>query len=277
MKENKIKPIKSMGQNFLIDANICDKIVKRSGLNSTDNVLEVGAGQGVLTTRLAEKVNHVTAIELDKRLIKELENILLKYKNVTLIQENILKINIKKIIEESLNLSNWHVCANLPYNITTPIITTFIEADIFKTITIMIQKEVAERICAKPGTPDYSAFTIYTNYHTTPEKLFDVPPECFSPRPKVMSSVVKMIVRDKKPLNTEEEKLFFKIVRAAFAQRRKTLVNALHAVFAEKYNKEEIIEAIKNCGFDTNIRGERLSIEDFVHLCNYLQNIVIAG
>ncbi|MDR2600148.1 MAG: 16S rRNA (adenine(1518)-N(6)/adenine(1519)-N(6))-dimethyltransferase RsmA [Oscillospiraceae bacterium] len=270
MKENKIKPIKSMGQNFLIDTNICDKIVKMSGLNSTDNVLEVGAGQGVLTTRLAEKVNHVTAVELDKRLIKELKNILLKYENITLIQGDILKINIKKIIEESLDKSNWHVCANLPYNITTPIITTFIEADIFKTITIMIQKEVAERICAKPGTPDYSAFTIYTNYHTMPEKLFDVPPECFSPRPKVMSSVVKMTVREKKLLNTEEEKLFFKIVRAAFAQRRKTLANALHSVFADKLSKEEIIEAIKNCGFDTNIRGERLSIENFIHLCNYL-------
>jgi len=274
MKSN-LKPQKALGQNFLIDKNIPDKIVKLSGINKSCVVLEIGPGLGALTVPLSDAAKHVIAVELDKNLVNELEEILSAYQNVTIVQGDILKLDISKLIKEHLHANCLHadvlhVCANLPYNITTPVITQLIETADFDFITVMIQKEVAQRICAKPGTVEYGAFSVFANYHTIPQILFDVPPECFNPRPKVTSSVVKMTIKKEKLLEPEDEKLFFRVVRAAFGQRRKTLVNALHAVFESTHSKEDITKAITNCGFDTRIRGERLNIDDFISLCNFL-------
>ena len=260
---------KSMGQNFLTDINIPAKIVSGAGVDKSCGVLEIGSGLGILTTELAKYASRVTTVELDKRLIPILKNILAEYDNVALLQGDILKLDIKKVIADSMPELQYHVCANLPYNITTPVITTLIEADIFGSITVMIQKEVAQRICASPGSPEYGSFTVYANYHTEPVILFDVPPECFTPRPKVTSSVIKMTTRLKKILTKEKEISFFKVVRAAFGQRRKTLANALHAVYSSIYSKDEITKIIENCGFDVRIRGEKLSIDDFIKLTDH--------
>ena len=266
MESRRVKPYKALSQNFLIDKNISDKIVKLSGIDKTCNVLEIGPGLGALTVPLAEKADHVTAVEVDLRMIPELKNIITKYQNVTIVNADILNINICGLFDDKKTSESLHVCANLPYKITTPVITKLIETDMFSTITVMVQKEVAERMCAKPGTPEYGAFTVYVSYHTIPEILFDVPPECFTPRPKVTSSVVKMTVIKEHRLNIKDEKSFFRVVRAAFGQRRKTLINALYAVFERTHSKEDIIKAIESCGFDTKIRGERLSIDDFIKL-----------
>jgi len=257
---------KSMGQNFLVDANIPKKIVQQSNVDSSCGVLEVGPGIGALTSELCNVAGHVTAIELDKRLVPILNNIFGDQENVSIIQGDVLKLDIGKTVEETMSGLSHHVCANLPYNITTPAITAFIDSGVFKSITVMVQREVALRMCAKPGTSDYGAFTVYANYHTTPEILFNVPPECFIPRPKVTSSIIRMEVRDTKLLSSESEKKFFRIVRAAFGQRRKTLVNALYAVFEKTHSKERIAEIVTACGFDVRIRGEVLSIDDFIKL-----------
>ena len=265
-----IKLSKSMGQNFLVDLNIPKKIVQQSGINSSCGVLETGPGLGALTLELSKTASHVTAVELDKRLVPVLREMFHNQDNVSIIQGDILKLNIKELLDSTMPEQEHHVCANLPYNITTPAITAFIETNAFKSITVMIQKEVAQRITAKPGTPEYGAFTIYINYHTSPEKLFDVSPECFNPRPKVTSSVIKLETRQTKLLSTDEEKQFFKVVRAAFGQRRKTLVNALYSIFETSHTKESIKEKIEKCGFDARIRGEELSINDFIKLSSYL-------
>jgi len=261
-----------MGQNFLVDPNIPEKIVRLSGIDNACGVLEVGPGIGALTMELSKSAGHVITVELDKRLIPILKSIFADNEKVSIIQGDILKINIKKLVEETMSHLTYHVCANLPYNITTPAITAFIESGIFISITVMIQKEVACRICAKPGSPEYGAFTVYTNYHTKPEILFDVTPECFTPRPKVTSSVVRLEKKQECMLDKESEAFFFRVVRAAFNQRRKTLINALYAVFSETYSKDKIAEIVESCGFDTRIRGEMLSIEDFIKLSSHLSH-----
>jgi len=261
---------KSMGQNFLVDPNIPEKIVKRSGLDKMCGVLEVGPGIGALTLELSKAAGHVTAVELDKRLVPLLKNIFKDKTGVSIVQGDILKIDIKSLIEDTMNGFFYHVCANLPYNITTPALTAFIESKMFKTITVMIQKEVALRICAKPGSKEYGAFTVYTNYHTSPEILFDVPPECFMPRPKVTSSVIRMEIKPDRLTNKENEEVFFRVVRAAFNQRRKTLVNAMFSSFSETHSKEKIIEIIEANGFDAKVRGEQLSLDDFIKLSSYI-------
>jgi len=257
---------KSMGQNFLVDANIPEKIANQSGIDETCGVLEVGPGLGALTMALSRKACAVTSVELDKRLVPILKDIFAKHSNVNIVQGDILKLDIKKLVDEKMNGLKHHVCANLPYNITTPAITALVESKAFESITIMVQKEVAERICAKPGSPEYGAFTVYANYHAIPKILFDVPPECFTPRPKVTSSVVKMELKAGLMADKEDETSFFRVVRAAFGQRRKTLVNALFAVFNKTHSKEEIIKIVENCGFDNRIRGEMLSIDDFIKI-----------
>ena len=265
-----IKLSKSMGQNFLIDANIPAKIVSHAKFDESCGVLEVGPGLGALTQELSKVSGHVTAVELDKRLISILRGIFNENENVSLIEGDILKQNIVDITGNTMSGLNHHVCANLPYNITTPVITKFIDADVFDSITIMIQKEVAQRICAKPGTSEYGAFTVYANYHTLPEILFDVSPECFLPRPKVTSSVVKMKKRADRRLDENYEIKLFKVVRAAFGHRRKTLVNALYSVFRESQSKESITKIVESCGFDAYIRGEVLSVNDFIKLSEHL-------
>jgi len=266
-----IKLSKTMGQNFLTDVNITEKIVTQSGIDKSCGVLEVGPGLGALTSALSKVAGKVVSVELDKRLVPVLTGLFSAQSGVTVIQGDILKLDINKLIKENMSGLRHHVCANLPYNITTPAITAFLESGAFESVTVMIQKEVAERICAKQGSPEYGAFTVYTNYHTKPAILFDVSPECFFPRPKVTSSVVKMDIREKRLLSYEDEKIFFKVVRAAFGQRRKTLVNALFAVFEKTFSKEEISGIVANCGFDTRIRGEVLSIDDFIKLSLYFK------
>ena len=263
---------KAMGQSFLCDKNIPEKIVKLSGIDKSCGVIEVGPGLGALTLELERAAGHVLAVELDKRLIPVLHAIFAEYDNVSILQGDILKLDINKLLDgNKMHGLNHHVCANLPYNITTPAITAFIESDAFKTITVMVQKEVALRICAKPGSPEYGAFTVYANYHTKPEILFDVSPECFFPRPKVTSSVVKMEITAKRLPDAGHEEILFKVVRAAFGQRRKTLVNALHSVFGKTFGKEAITEIVTRCGYDAFIRGERLGVEDFVELSTHFR------
>lgn len=271
LKSNNIRYSKSMGQNFLIDAAIPEKLVRLSGVDRSCGVLEVGPGLGALTLELSRSVRHVVAVELDGRLLPVLRKTLADTSNVEVIHGDILKLDIAELVYAKLPDIMRHVCANLPYNITTPILTAFIQAKAFKTITVMVQREVARRICATPGSPDYGAFTVYINYHSEPETLFDIPPECFVPRPEVYSSVIKLKIRSELPLMPEDEAAFFRVVRAAFGQRRKTLVNALHSVYGNTMQKKDIEEIVGKCGLDSHIRGEVLGIEEFMRLSAFFK------
>ena len=269
LKVHDIKASKSMGQNFLIDPNIPKKIVKSIGLDESQGVFEIGPGLGALTLELSSVAGHVVAVELDKHLVGILGNIFGEHENVDIVQGDALKVDIGKLVDEKLSGRKLHVCANLPYNITTPVITRLLELGLFESLTVMIQKEVAERICAKAGSAEYGSFTVFANYYTQPEMLFDVSPDCFYPRPKVTSTVIRLKTKAERGLSAEKEKMFFKVVKAAFGQRRKTLVNALHAVFGNSYGKEEIATIVSNCGYDTRIRGERLNLEEFMALAEH--------
>ena len=263
---------KSMGQNFLIDANIPEKMVRLAGICESDGVLEAGPGLGALTVELSRAAGRVTSVELDERLLPILNEAIGAPANVTVVHGDILKLNLGQLVHEEMPGRIYHVCSNLPYNITTPALTAFIEAGVFKTITVMIQYEVARRICAGPGSGDYGAFSVYANYHCVPEVLFDVPPECFMPRPAVRSSVVMLRVRQERELSGGAEDLFFRIVRAAFGQRRKTLANALFSVFGADphagLGKDEILDCILSCGLDAMVRGEALGIAEFASLAD---------
>jgi 16S rRNA (adenine1518-N6/adenine1519-N6)-dimethyltransferase len=205
----------------------------------------------------------VTAVELDKSLPPLLKESLAEYDNVEIVSGDILKTDIASLLNEKMPGMRYAVCANLPYNITTPVLTALIETGMFESITVMIQREVARRICASAGDEDYGAFSVYAQYHTLPKMLFDVPPSCFMPQPKVYSSVIKMSVRDKKAVEVHNEELFFRTVRASFAQRRKTLVNGLSSGFSGQLTKPQVVQALQECGFDEKIRGEKLTIEQF--------------
>ena len=224
---------KAMGQNFLTAAWVPERIAAESGITKNDGVLEIGPGIGCLTQQLSHAAARVVAVELDKRLPPLLAESLSDCDNVEIVSGDILKLNIPELVENRLGGLMPRVCANLPYNITTPVLTALIETGLFETITVMVQKEVALRICAEAGTKDYGAFSVYVNYHTEPEILFHVPPGCFMPQPKVTSSVVTLKRRDTIPWDINDEKLFFRVVRASFAQRRKTLVNGLSSAFGE--------------------------------------------
>jgi 16S rRNA (adenine1518-N6/adenine1519-N6)-dimethyltransferase len=258
-----------MGQNFLVDANIPDKIVRLSGVDESCVVLEVGPGLGALTLVLSRAAGYVVAVELDPRLLPVLRGTLSGLLNVEIVQGDILKLDIVKLfdgVDEKMPGLRRHVCANLPYNITTPALTSFISAGVFESITVMVQREVALRICAMPGTPEYGAFSVFANYHTEPEILFDVPPECFFPRPAVVSSVVTMSTCLHPALEPDEQAFFFRVVRAAFGQRRKTLVNALFSSFGGVLHKEAIAQCVVACGFDAQVRGEMLGVSEFIRL-----------
>ena len=270
ISKHAIKPSKSMGQNFLTDPNIPEKIVRLAGYDSSCGVLEIGPGLGALTSEIANTAGCVVAVELDKNLIPILEDLFESNPKINIIHGDMLKVDLAMLVKELMPGLRYHVCANLPYSITTPAISAFIEAGVFESIIIMIQKEVADRIVAKPGTSDYGAFSIYVNYHTEPELLFNVSPESFYPKPGVMSTVIKLKTYDSESPRFDKEDDLFKIVRAAFSQRRKTLANALYSKFSSKFSKEDIVEAIKKCGFDANIRGEVLSLEDFMRLTRIL-------
>ncbi len=254
---------KSMGQNFLIDRRIPQSIAE--SIQADDGVLEVGPGIGPLTVELCGKASKVVAVELDKTLLPVLDETLADFDNVAVINGDILKTDIKSIVDEHFQGLHPVACANLPYYITSPAISALVDSKCFDYITVMIQKEVAMRICAKAGSSDYGAFSVYCRYHTEPEILFHVPPSCFYPQPKVTSSVIRLKCR-KTPLVEVDEKLFFQIVKLSFAQRRKTLVNGLAAGLP--LSKAEITELITSCGYPENVRGETLDVEDFAKIAN---------
>ena len=258
---------KSLGQNFLTAAWVPERIAESAGLDERTGVLEVGPGIGCLTEQLSLRAGKVLAVELDKALRPVLAETLAGRENVELLFGDVLKQDLRALAEEKLAGLRPVVCANLPYNVTTPLLTAFLEAGCFETITVMIQREVARRICAPAGTPDYGAFGLFVQWHCEPELLFDVPPSCFVPQPKVTSSVIRLTRRSEKPFPAEDEGLLFRVIRAAFNQRRKTLVNALCAGLGE-LSKEQAEDVLKNCGFDPKIRGEAVELGGFVKISN---------
>lgn len=262
---------KSMGQNFITDPEVPLTMAQTATENS-EGIIEIGPGFGVLTAVLANNAEKVVSIELDKRLQPVLSETLAGYDNVSFIWEDCLKVNLKELIETEFSGMNVSVAANLPYYITTPIIMNLLESGLgFKKIVVMIQKEVAERLCAKPGGKEYGAISIATQYYSKPEIIKNVPASAFIPAPKVDSAVVCMEILDKPSVMPKDEKLFFKLIKAAFSQRRKTLVNALSSSGAFG-SKEDVMQAIETAGFDKNIRGEALSIAEFCILCDIFAN-----
>ena len=264
---------KSMGQNFLTAAWVPEDIAEAAQLDENTGVLEVGPGIGCLTEQLALRAGKVVAVELDNALRPVLRQTLAGKNNVEIIFGDVLKQDIKGLVSEKMQGLRPVVCANLPYNVTSPLITAFLEAECFDSVTVMIQREVAKRICAKPATADYGAFTVLVNWYAEPELLFDVPPSCFIPQPKVTSSVIRLKTRSEPPVEVKYKALFFRVVRAAFGMRRKTLTNALSANFNE-LNKADIENLLTACGFDPKIRGEVLSIGDFAAISDAIFDII---
>ena len=265
---------KKFGQNFLIDANILENIISAAGVNKEDCVLEIGPGIGTMTQYLCENAREVVAVEIDKKLIPILqEDTLSSYNNVTIINEDILKVNINTIVQEKNGGKPIKVVANLPYYITTPIIMGLFESDVtLDSITIMVQKEVAERMQVGPGTKDYGALSLAVQYYAKPEVMMTVPASCFMPRPNVDSAVIKLTRHEKPPVQVKDEKLMFKIIRAAFNQRRKTLVNSLNNAGGLDVNKENVLSALEAMGLPGTIRGEALTLMQFAELADFVKN-----
>lgn len=260
---------KSMGQNFLIEGWVPQQIAESAGGGGDIGVLEIGPGIGPLTAQLAQHCGKVVSVELDKALLPVLAETMQEFDNVEIVPGDIMKLDIPALVSEKLQGMTPIACANLPYNITTPVITHLLEAGCFTRITVMIQREVAMRICAAPGTSDYGAFSVFCQYHAQCERLFDVGPECFLPAPKVTSSVIRLTPRPK-PEEVKDEAAFFRVVRAAFAQRRKTLLNALSSAFGSTHTKEDLRNALAACNFSEQIRGEQLGIPEFAILAKQL-------
>ena len=258
---------KSLGQNFLTAAWVPERIAEEAGLDEQTGVLEVGPGLGCLTEQLSLRAGKVLAVELDKALKPVLAETLAGRDNVEILFGDVLKQDLPALVKEKLPGLRPAVCAPLPYNVTTPLLTAFLEAECFETVTVMIQREVARRICAPAGTADYGAFGLFVQWHCETELLFDVPPSCFVPQPKVTSSVIRLTKRGEKPFAAEDEQLLFRVIRAAFNQRRKTLSNALTAGLGE-LSKEQAEAVLQNCGFDPRIRGEAVDLEGFVKISN---------
>ena len=260
---------KKFGQNFLIDTHVLDKIIDASGVTEDDFVLEIGPGIGTMTQYLCERAREVVAVEIDKNLIPILSDTLKNYSNVTVINEDILKLDICKLSEEKNQGRPIKVVANLPYYITTPIIMGLFESHVpIDSITIMVQKEVAERMQEGPGSKEYGALSLAVQYYAKPEIVANVPPNCFMPRPNVGSAVIRLTRHEKPPVEVEDEKLMFRIIRASFNQRRKTLANGLNNSPEIHLPKEVIQESIVSLGVPENIRGEALSLEQFAELSN---------
>lgn len=260
---------KSMGQNFLIDPSIPRRIAEASGCDSHCGVLEIGPGIGPLTSELASRAGIVVAVELDRSLLPVLEETLTGYSNVEIVPGDAMKLDLAQLAEEKFSGLTPMVCANLPYNITTPLLTKLSETPCFQSITVMIQREVAHRICASPGAPECGAFSLLMQYRMETSFLFDVSPSCFYPAPKVTSSVIRCVRRKIPAVSVPDEALFFRVIRGAFLLRRKTLVNSLTAAFPE-LGKPLIEGCITACGLSATIRGERLNLQDFANLTNSL-------
>lgn len=262
---------KRFGQNFLIDTHVLEKIIREAHITKDDVVLEIGPGIGTMTQYLCESASKVFAVEIDNTLIPILNDTLSEYDNITIINEDILKVNINKLVEEECGNRPIKVVANLPYYITTPIIMSLFENDVnIDNITVMIQKEVAERIVSKPGTKDYGALTLAVNFYSTPEIVANVPPNCFMPRPNVSSAVIRMTKDVEPKVKVADKELLFKLIKASFLQRRKTLVNGIGNFKELNITKDRVAEALKEMGLDENIRGERLSLSEFGELSDLL-------
>jgi 16S rRNA (adenine1518-N6/adenine1519-N6)-dimethyltransferase len=262
---------KKFGQNFLIDENVVEKIVREAGVTKDDFVLEIGPGIGTMTQILCENAREVVAVEIDKKLIPILtEDTLAAYDNVTVINEDILKVDIAKLANERNGGRPIKVVANLPYYITTPIIMGLFESHVpLESITVMVQKEVADRMQVGPGTKDYGALSLAVQYYASPKLVLTVPASCFMPRPNVDSAVICLTRYEEPPVDVKNEKLMFQLIRAAFNQRRKTLVNSI-GNSGLAITKEQAVNAIAECGFSPTVRGEALTLEQFAMLANSL-------
>lgn len=258
---------KKFGQNFLIDGHVLDKIIAQAGIEKQDFVLEIGPGIGTMTQYLAEAAGKVTAVEIDRALIPILEETLSAYDNVTVICQDILKVDIRKLAEEENGGKPIKVVANLPYYITTPIIMGLFESGVpLESVTVMVQKEVAQRMQAGPGSKDYGALSLAVQYYAKPYIVANVPPNCFMPRPAVGSAVIRLTRHEKPPVAVKDEKLMFRIIRASFNQRRKTLLNGLNNSPEISVPKEQIARAIEELQVPVNVRGEALTLEQFAKL-----------
>lgn len=260
---------KSMGQNFLIDPNVPRDIAAASLADQDCGVLEIGPGIGPLTAELAQRAGKVTAVELDRSLLPVLAETMADYPNVEIVPGDVLKLDLGALAAEKFGGLRPMVCANLPYNITTPVLTKLVETPCFESVTVMIQREVAQRLCAAPGSGDGGSFSLFLQYYMETELLFDVPPTCFHPAPKVTSAVMRCVRRARPAVEVADETLFFKVMRGAFLLRRKTLANSLSSALPH-YDKETIQTAIAACGLDANVRGERLTLQNFADLTEFL-------
>lgn len=258
---------KAKGQNFLIAQWVPESIAEQAGVDETAGVLEIGPGIGPLTQQLALRAGKVCAVEVDTRLEPILEQTVGKFTNLEILWGDVLKQDIPELVKHKFSGLRPMACANLPYYITSPILTALLEAECFDSVTVMVQKEVAQRIDAAPGTADYSAFTVFCQYYAEPELLFDVPAHCFMPQPKVTSAVIQLKVHKERPWQIDDQNIFFRTVRASFAMRRKKLSNGLASGFPE-LGKTGAAEVIAACGFDENVRGETLSIPEFAAIAN---------
>ena len=262
---------KKFGQNFLIDTHVLEKIMNAAQISKDDCVVEVGPGIGTMTQYLAERAGHVVAVEIDKALIPILSDTLSAYDNVEVINEDILKVDLNRLVQEKNGGRPIKVVANLPYYITTPIIMGLFESHVpLQSITIMVQKEVADRMQVGPGTKDYGALSLAVQYYAKPYIVANVPPNCFMPRPKVGSAVIRLERYENPPVTVKDEKLMFRLIRASFNQRRKTLANGLKNSPELDYTKEEIEAAIEALGRGASIRGEALTLEEFAKLADLL-------
>lgn len=267
LKKYNISANKSLGQNFLIDDNVIQNIVESANITKEDLVIEIGPGLGTLTARLLEKAKKVIAIELDNRMINILNNRFSLYENFELINEDVLKVDLRTLISKN-KAEKVKVVANLPYYITTPIIMKLLEDKLeIESITVMVQKEVAKRLTAKPGDKLSGAITYSVNYYCEPEEVIIVPNLSFIPEPEVESEVIKLNLREKPPVEVENEELFFKLIKASFMQRRKTLINGI--TNSGLMGKEECKELLRKVGLDEKVRGENLNMQDFANLANY--------
>lgn len=261
---------KSKGQNFLTAAWVPQEIADGAGADETCGVLEIGPGFGCLTEQLCKRAAKVVSIEVDETLRPVLAETMAGYDNLELIFADAMKTDLAALVKEKFDGLQLIACANLPYYITSPVLAALLEAKCFESVTVMIQKEVADRICAKPGTHDYSAFSILCQYYAEPESLFDVPPSCFIPQPKVTSTVIRLNCRKEPPCQVENEAMFFRTVRAGFALRRKTLVNSLATGFST-LDKQSLTEAVVESGLSPTVRGETLDLPDYARLAANLQ------
>ena len=264
---------KALGQNFLCAPHVPVTIAENANIDAETSVIEVGPGIGTLSYELCSRAKQVVAIELDKRLPDILKETMAEYDNFSIVQGDVLKVDINEIVRENFGDGKVVACANLPYYITTPAISALIEAGCFKSITVMVQREVAKRICSKENTADYGAFTVYVNYYTKPKIVLDVPAGCFIPAPKVDSAVMRMDILDEPSVKVNDEKLFFQVVKAAFAQRRKQLVNCINMAFPA-VSKDMCGKMLTEMGLSATIRGEALSVEQLGQLSDKIGEVV---